>query len=104
AGVARMGTQGASLGAWPAPIVQPNGCLASIRTSLGAPPPLRSGLRSQNAKPGRKTRRGNEMGCAKLGGKMYEGGVGITRSNARYGHSDCTAAQMRAAHPRRRQP
>src|SRR3984893_11448972 len=36
----------------------------STRTSLGAPPTLDSGWRS-NENPGRKTRRGNEMGCLK---------------------------------------
>src|SRR6266702_8096792 len=32
------GTQGASPGAWPAAECRPNGCLASTRTTLGAPP------------------------------------------------------------------
>src|SRR5258707_14690899 len=40
---------------------RPNGCLASIRTSLGAPPPLNPGERSERSKPrAQKTRRGNE--------------------------------------------
>ncbi len=40
--------------------VQAHGCLASTRTSLGAPPPLSPGERSKRKKPrAQKTRRGN---------------------------------------------
>ena len=46
--------------------VQAHGCLASTRTSLGAPPPLdRREAKRQSKTPAQKTRRGNEMGCLK---------------------------------------
>ena len=35
---------------------RPNGCLASTRTTLGAPPPFDRGARSEKAKPGRRKR------------------------------------------------
>src|SRR5262249_54267803 len=45
---------------------RPNGCLASTRTFLGAPPTPRFGLAKLKLQtPGAKTRRGNEMGCLK---------------------------------------
>src|SRR5437660_3433834 len=53
ASVPRYGTQGASLGAWPARVMgRPNGCLASTRTSLGAPPPLIRGAKRKFHNPG----------------------------------------------------
>src|SRR5215470_10672805 len=51
--------------AWRAALcARPTGVPLSTRTSLGAPPTLNSGERSEVAKPrAQKTRRGNEMGC-----------------------------------------
>ncbi len=47
--------------------VQAHGCLASIRTSLGAPPPLKFGVAKPKFQtPGAKTRRGNEKGRVKM--------------------------------------
>src|SRR6266436_3338474 len=43
---------------------RPNGCLASTRTTLGAPPPFDRGARSESFKTrAQETRRGNEKGC-----------------------------------------
>src|SRR5439155_2202370 len=66
AGVPRMGTQGASLGAWPARVMgRPNGCLASTRRLSALRHPVNSGERSQKRKTrAQKTRRGNEETCA----------------------------------------
>src|SRR6266446_1782458 len=64
-GVPRHGTQGASLGAWPAASRAGHGCPSS-RTSLGARPPLeRGGAKPKSKTRAQKTRRGNEMGCLK---------------------------------------
>src|SRR5947208_5315725 len=66
AGVPRMGTQGASFGAWPARVMgRPNGCLASTRRLSALRHPVNSGERSQKRKTrAQKTRRGNEETCA----------------------------------------
>jgi hypothetical protein len=77
ASVPRHGTQGASQApgvsrhkrvsrASLTHMIRPTGVPPSTRTSLGAPPTLFPGARSNDAKPrARKTRRGNEMGCLK---------------------------------------
>src|SRR5437870_12582215 len=45
---------------------RPHGCLASTRTTLGAPPtPSKGCVKRKKQNPGAKTRRGNEMGCLK---------------------------------------
>src|SRR5262249_30289587 len=57
ASVPRHGTQGASLGAWRAALcARPTGVPPSTRTSLGAPPTLIRGERSNDANPGRGKR------------------------------------------------
>ena len=49
-----------------APMRTPHGCLASTRTSLGAPPPLdRGDAKRQNKTRAQKTRRGNGTCCLK---------------------------------------
>src|SRR5712671_7596373 len=62
ASVPRHGTQGASLGAWPAAsCAGPTGVPPSTRTSLGAPPTPRFGVSETKLQtPGAETRRGNE--------------------------------------------
>src|SRR5262245_8216024 len=61
ASVPRHGTQGASLGAWPAALCAgPTGVPPSTRTFLGAPPTLIRGERSKSRKPRTPTRRENE--------------------------------------------
>src|SRR6516165_1716926 len=53
ASVPRHGTQGASLGAWRAALcARPTGVPPSTRTSLGAPPTLFAGERSNDENPG----------------------------------------------------
>ena len=42
---------------------RPNGCLASIRTSLGAPPPLNSGARSKQSKTRAQKRAAGTKEC-----------------------------------------
>jgi len=55
ASVPRHGTQGASLGAWPAALrAGPTGVPPSTRTFLGAPPTLIRGEWSKVANPGRR--------------------------------------------------
>src|SRR5262245_30217871 len=67
ASVPRYGTQGASLGAWPAAsCAGPAGAAAPERLSA-LRPPLDSGSVKQRCKtPGAKTRRGNEEVCVCL--------------------------------------
>src|SRR5947207_7142404 len=42
---------------------RPNGCLASTRTSLGAPPPLHRGSEAKVSNPGRKKRAAGTRRC-----------------------------------------
>src|SRR5262245_56362318 len=65
ASVPRHGTQGASLGAWPAALrAGPTGVPPSTRTFLGAPPTPRFGVsEAQLQTPGADMRRGNARGC-----------------------------------------
>src|SRR5262249_12327610 len=68
AGVPRMGTRGASLGAWPAPIVQAQPVPRKHRNvSRRSATPKFGWARRKKQNPGAKPRRGNEKGCVQDG-------------------------------------
>jgi hypothetical protein len=63
AGVPRMGRKAPPKRLACRVTCRPNGCLASIRTSLGAPPPRIRVSEATKAKPGRKKRAAGTERC-----------------------------------------